>query len=75
MPDETRAKVSANSANVLNIEITSVDGSTTPYTARGILAAASYMSCGEKTVRKALKGNGLVKNTYQVRVLSRGKSQ
>lgn len=70
--DETREKVSANSAKVLTLEITSLDGSTAPCTVRGLLMAASHMNCGEKTVRRAIKGNGIVKNTYRVRVLSRG---
>lgn len=63
MSDETRAKVSANHAKTLTLEITSLDGTTIPYTARGILAAASYMECGEKTVRKAIKNNGIVKKS------------
>jgi len=76
MSNESRAKVSANHATVMQIEITEInDPSIPPYTARGILHAAEYMSCGEKTVRVALKGNGTVKKTYRVRVLSRGQVQ
>jgi hypothetical protein len=67
MTDETRAKVSANSAKILTLEITALDGSST-VTVRGLLAAAKHINCGEKTVRTAIKGTGLVKNTCQVQV-------
>jgi hypothetical protein len=44
MSEETRAKVSA----------------IPPYTARGILEAADYIGCGEKTVRRALKQKEMI---------------
>lgn len=33
---------------------------------KDIVSAAKAIKCGEKTIRRALKGNGLVKSTYKV---------
>lgn len=33
---------------------------------KDIVSAAKEIKCGEKTIRRALKGNGLVKSTYKV---------
>jgi hypothetical protein len=61
MSEETRAKVSANHASVIQMEITSIKDTTIPpYTARGILEAADYIGCGEKTVRRALKQKEMI---------------
>jgi len=62
MSDETREKVSENHANVITLNISLLDGSN-PVTVRGIFAAAEHMKCNEKTVRRALKSNGIVKRT------------
>ena len=32
-----------------------------------IISAAKHINCGEKTIRRALKANGIVKNTYIVK--------
>lgn len=55
MSDESRAKVSANSAKALLLELSMVDGSalpdgTTSIALRTIPVAAKYCNCSEKTV-------------------------
>ena len=74
MSDESRAKVSANSAKALLLELSMVDGSalpdgTTSIVLRTIPVAAEYCNCSEKTVRRALKGNGIIKGKWLVKSL------
>lgn len=33
---------------------------------KDILSAAKQIKCGDKTIRRALKANGIVKSTYKV---------
>lgn len=56
----------------MTFQITSVNVGDS-VTLRGIVAAAEYMNCNEKTVRRALKSTGIVKKTFQIRVLAQGK--
>lgn len=66
MTDEARAKVSANSAKAMLFELSMVDGSALPgnflsITLRTIPTVAEYCNCNEKTVRRAIKGNSIIK--------------
>lgn len=74
MSDESRAKVSANSAKALLLELSMVDGSalpdgTTSIVLRTVPVVAEYCNCNEKTVRRALKGNGIIKGKWLVKSL------
>ena len=74
MSDESRAKVSVNSAKALLLELTMVDGSalpdgTTSIVLRTVPVVAEYCNCNEKTVRRALKGNGIIKGKWLVKSL------
>ena len=74
MSDESRAKVSANSAKALLLELSMVDGSalpdgTTSIVLRTVPVVAEYCNCNEKTVRRALKGNGIIKGKWIVKSL------
>jgi hypothetical protein len=67
MSDETRSKVSANSANAALYELAMLDGTLLPNDSqfivlRTISVVANYCNCSEKTVRRALKGTGIIKN-------------
>lgn len=75
---KTRNKVSANSSIAQLFNVSMVKG--TPLTKgdmsivlRTISAVASYCNCGEKTVRRALKSNGVIKGTYLVVKLDKSK--
>lgn len=79
MSDETRAKVSANSAKAQFYLVQRLDKSSftspdgvlvTSITLRTIPVVANFIGCAEKTVRRALKTNGVVKLTWQVIKLS-----
>ena len=69
MSSETRNKISANSTIATTMRIVSLDGNINAIV-RTIPKAAELMKCGEKTVRRALKNNGMVKNTWMVTRLS-----
>jgi len=74
MSDESRAKVSANSAKALLLELSMVDGSPLPdgtasIVLRTVPVVAEYCNCNEKTVRRALKGNGIIKGKWLVKSL------
>ena len=74
MSDESRAKVSANSAKALLLELSMVEGSalpdgTTSIVLRTVPVVAEYCNCNEKTVRRALKGNGIIKGKWLVKSL------
>jgi group I intron endonuclease len=59
--DATRALISANSAKAELYEVSLLDGSMVPITLRTLPTVADFIQCGEKTVRIALKANGIVK--------------
>jgi group I intron endonuclease len=74
MTDETRAKVSANSAKAMLFELSMLDGSTLPggtssIVLRTIPTVAQYCSCDEKTVRRAIKGKGTIKGKWLIKSL------
>lgn len=74
MTDETRAKVSANSAKAILFELSMLDGSTLPggyisIVLRTIDAVANYCNCNEKTVRRAIKGSGIIKGKWLIKSL------
>jgi hypothetical protein len=65
MSSETKALVSLNSAKAQLFEISLLDGSllkdgSTSIILRTIPVVAAYISCGEKTVRRALTGTGII---------------
>lgn len=74
MSDETRAKVSANSTVANLYSVTRVDGQPLSngkmeMELRTINKVADFLSCDEKTVRRALASTGIVKKVHQVKVL------
>jgi group I intron endonuclease len=80
MSDDTRALVSANSAKAQLYSLSRVDG--TSFSSAGgevvfsevlrtLPVVAGVIGCGEKTVRRAMASNGIVKNTWQVTLLGK----
>lgn len=72
MSEESRAKVSANSAKATLFELSMLDGSTLPggtssIVLRTINTVADYCNCNEKTVRRAIKGNGTIKGIWLIK--------
>lgn len=63
MPIETRMKCAVNVRPVI---ITSLDGSNA-ISFVSIKEASIAISCNEKTIRRALNGNGIVKKNYIVK--------
>jgi hypothetical protein len=64
----TRDKISANSSKALLFKITKVNSSplldgSMFIVLRTIKKVAGYCNCNEKTVRRATKGNGIIKLT------------
>ena len=71
MTKETRTKISANSAIAELFKISTVDstplkGGEMSIVLRTILSLASYCNCSEKTVRPALKSNGILKKNWLI---------
>jgi group I intron endonuclease len=71
-----RKKLSANSANALLFEISIVNGTyldegTMNIVLRTIKAVAQYCNCSERTVRRAIKGNGIIKQTWRIVTLDK----
>lgn len=67
MTDAVRAKVSANSTVANIYEVTRLDGSAFSdgamvKTVRTIPNVALLLGCNDKTVRRAVKSDGIVKN-------------
>lgn len=76
MSEETRAKVSANSAKAQYYSVSKADGSLLPngettIILRTINTVADFCKCNERTVRRALTANKLVKNTFKVVIASK----
>lgn len=76
MSAESRAKVSANSAKAMLFELSMVDGSALPnhtisIVLRTIGAVATYCNCNEKTIRRAIKGNCIIKGKWLIKSLGR----
>nr|AYD91435.1 hypothetical protein [Volvariella volvacea] len=80
MPDSIRAKVSANSTVAQLYEVSQVDGSSfsspdgvmvTSVTLRTIPVVANFIGCNERTVRRALKSNGIVLKLWHVIALGK----
>jgi group I intron endonuclease len=78
MSDETRAKISANSAKALFYSISRVDQApflskngemVVSVTLRTLPILADFLNSNEKTIRRALKTNGIVKKIWLVKVL------
>jgi group I intron endonuclease len=78
MTDETRAKVSRNSAKAQLYEVSRLSGA--PFQSsegttvereifRGILRVAKFTQCNEKTVRRAIKGDGSIMKLWKIVVL------
>ena len=61
MSEESRALVSANSAKAELYELKLLDGSMPGMTIRTIPSVATHLDCHERTVRRALQGNGIIK--------------
>lgn len=74
MSDETRNKVSANSAKAALYELTMLDGTLLSNDSKSIVlrtipVLANYCNCSEKTVRRALKGTGIIKGKWAIKLL------
>lgn len=81
MSDETRAKVSSNSAKAQLYEVSKVDGSSfssssgskvTSLVLRTLPAVASFIKCDVRTIARAK--NGIVKKVWKVTNLGKAKS-
>lgn len=75
MSEETRALVSAKSSVALLLSVSRVDGGSflspegqtvNEVVLRTIPVLAKFIGCNEKTVRRALKANNIVKSTWKV---------
>ena len=64
MSQETKDKCKKNRRP---ITVTRVDDNTLVGNFEDIVSAAKYISCNEKTIRRALKTNGIVKKMYIVK--------
>ena len=80
LSNSTRAKVSANSTVAQLYSVSRVDGSyfssfdgvmKTTITLRTLPVVANFIGCNEKTIRRALKLNGIVLKIWRVTVLSK----
>lgn len=76
MTPETKALVSLNSAKAELFEVRLLDGSSltnecTSIILRTIPTVANYVSCHEKTVRKALTGNGIIRGKWLIKRLGK----
>ena len=74
MSEETREKVSANSscANLYLVSrVATVSNGITNITLRTIPKVAEFCNCSEKTVQRALRGSGIIKNTWQITVIGK----
>lgn len=67
---DTRAKVSANSAQALLYYVERLDGSE-PNTLRTTQAVADYCGCSVRTVGRAVQSNGIIRKTWCVTVLGK----
>jgi group I intron endonuclease len=83
MSDNTRALVSANSAKAQLYTLSRVDGASFSSAGgevvfsevlRTLPVVAGVIGCGEKTVRRAVASNGIVKKTWQVTLLGKANS-
>jgi group I intron endonuclease len=83
MSDSSRDKVSANSAKAQLYSISRVDGASFLSTEgkvvysdvlRTLPVVALFIGCGEKTVRRAMTSNGIIKNTWVVIMLGKANS-
>lgn len=83
MSDDTRALVSANSAKAQLYNLSRVDGTLFMSThgemvssevLRTLPVVAAAIGCGEKTVRRAMASNSIVKKTWQVNLLGKANS-
>jgi hypothetical protein len=67
MSIETRAKVSANSAKAHTLYVSQLSDNPPIWVSfRTIPLAAAYCKCSEKTIRRALSLNGIIKKEYLV---------
>jgi group I intron endonuclease len=62
---ETRSLISANSAKAGSYIISNLDNYNS-VTLRTIPVAAKYCNCSEKTIRRALNGNGIIKRIWRI---------
>lgn len=74
--DETRKKNSDKSPNAKYMLVTRLGGGVLPNGELSIIIkshqkVADFLLCSEKTVRRALAANGIVKNTFLVKVIPR----
>lgn len=83
MSDEARAKVSANSAKAQLFTLSRVDGAlfmscngemVSSEVLRTLPVVAAAIGCDEKTVRRAMTSNGVVKKTWLVILLGKANS-
>lgn len=84
MSDETRAKVIRNSANVKLFDVARVDGAlflsekdgmVRSTIVRSIPSVADITKCNERTVRRALAADGIIKKTWTVKDLGLANSK
>ena len=74
---ETRDKVSLNSASANLYEIVKINDSNTKKTivVRTIAKVAEICDCSNKTIQRALQGNGIVKKTWYIRVIGKANNK
>jgi len=63
MSQESREKCNTRGLNITLIRLS--DQTIVGYF-HSVIQAAKYIKCGDKTIRRALKSNGIVKSTYKV---------
>lgn len=70
MSEETRTKISDNStvANVYSVSLLNRTNGATLI--RTLPKVAEFLKCNEKTVRRSLKANGVVKNKWKVKLVN-----
>lgn len=73
--EATRAAISVNSAKAQLYEVSLVDASTKVTILRTLPAVSAFIGCSEKTVRRALKTNGIVKGKWLVVCLGKRNSK
>jgi len=74
MSEETRAKVSAHSTKAMFYELSPLNSHKLTILGerivlRTITTVADFCQCSEKTVRRALKGNGIIKGKWLIKPL------
>lgn len=75
MSQEARDKVSSNSAKAMLYQLTTLTGTAlgSSTVLRTIPKVSEFCACDEKTVRRALKGTGIIKRKWSIKTLGPAK--